>query len=147
MPHLIAIAYEDETTAAQAAEELERRADDLPLDPAAIGVVVCERNGSYQLGATHHPNTSGAWSKFWGVLFGVLMGEIESSAIDSKFRDQIAGLLTPGSSMLFTAVERVGPEAVLEALSQYGGTALHCPLARDGMVELWETLDGEQARS
>ena len=147
MPYLVAIAYEDETTAAQAAEELERRAEDLPLDPDAIGVVVCGRDHSYQLGATHHPHTTGAWSRFWGVLFGVLMGEIESSAIDSKFRDQIAGLLTPGSSMLFTAVEAVSPEEVLEALSQYGGTALHCPLARDGTAELWETLDGEQARS
>jgi len=147
MRQLIAIAYEEQTTAAQAAEELKRRADDLSLDPDAIGVIVCERDGSYQLGATHHPpSATVAWSKFWGILFGVLVGEIESSAMDAKFRDRIADLLTPGSSILFAVVE-MRPEAVLEALTQYGGTPLKCSLGRDGMAELWATLDGEQARS
>jgi uncharacterized membrane protein len=146
MPDLIAIAYAEETIAGQAAEELERRADDLPLDPDAIGVIVCERDGSYQLAASHHPGATAAWSKFWGVLFGVLMGEIESTAIDSDFRDQVKSLLKPGTSMLFIAAERVSPETATEALSQYGGTALMCSLAKDGVAGLWDALDGERAR-
>lgn len=136
MPDLIAIAYAEETIAGQAAEELERCADDLPIDPDAIGVIVCERDASCQLTTSRQPDATAAWSKFWGVLFGVLMGEIESTAIDSEFRDQVKSLLKPGTSMLFIAAERVSPETATEALSQYGGTALSSALADEGMAEL-----------
>src|SRR5204862_1595678 len=70
MPELIAIAYAEETIAAQAAAELERRADDLPIDPDAIGVIVCERNGCWQLTTSRHPGATARWSKFWGALLG-----------------------------------------------------------------------------
>jgi Predicted membrane protein len=147
MPDLIAVAFAEETVAAQAAEELERRADDLPLDPDAIGVIVCERDGSCQLTTSRQPGATAAWSKFWGFLFGVLMGEIESNAIGSEFRDQVKGLLKPGTSMLFIAAERARPDAATEALSQYGGTVLKYPLAKERMAELWDALDGEHARA
>jgi uncharacterized membrane protein len=146
MSDLIAIAYPEETTAGQAAEELERRADDLPVDPDAIGVIVCRRDGCHQLAASHHPGATGAWSKFWGAAFGALMGEAERTAIDSEFCDQVKGLLKPGASVLLVAVERVSPDTATKALSQYGGTVLTCSLAKDGIDELSDALDGEQAR-
>jgi uncharacterized membrane protein len=146
MPHLIALAYAEETVAGQAAEKLERRADGLAIDPGAIAVVVCERDGSYQLTTSRHPYATSAWSKFWGVLLGVMTGAVEMSAIDSSFREQIKGVLTPATSILFVVVERVSPEQVVAALSQYGGTALKCSLARNGMAELRDALDGEHTR-
>jgi uncharacterized membrane protein len=146
MPDLIAIAYAEETIAGQAAEELERRADDLPIDPDAIGVIVCERDGSYQLTTSRHPGATAAWSKFWGVLLGVVMGEVEMSGIDSSFPEQIKSMLKPATSVLFVVVGRSRPEWAVEALSQYGGTTLKCSLERDDMAELWGALDGERAR-
>jgi uncharacterized membrane protein len=147
MPDLIAIAYIEETVAGQAAEELERRVDDLPIDPDAIGVIVCERDGSCQLTTSRHPGATAAWSKFWGVLLGVVMGEVEMSGIDSSFRKQIKRMLKPGTSILFIVVGRLKPERVMEAVSQYGGTALKCSLAEDGTAELWDALDGEHAHA
>jgi uncharacterized membrane protein len=147
MPELIAFAYAEETVAGQAADELERRADELAIDLDAIGLIVRERNGSYQLAASHHAGATAAWSRFWGVLFGVLTGETETTAIDVEFRRQIRNLLKPGTSMLLVALERVSPEMLAQAVSQYGGTSLTCPLSADGTSELWETLDGELARA
>src|SRR5204863_6673032 len=101
MPDLIAIAYAEETIAAQAAEELERRADDLPIDPDAIGVIVCERDGSCQLTTSRHPGATAEWSKFWGGLLGVVMGEVEMGGIDASFRQRVKAMLRPGTSVVF----------------------------------------------
>jgi uncharacterized membrane protein len=147
MLDLIAIAYAEETLAGQAAEELERRADDLPIDPDAIGVIVCERDGSCQLTSSHHPGATAAWSKFWGVLLGVVMGQVEWSGIDPSFRAQIKRTLTPGTSILFVVVGGMRAGRAIEAVSQYGGAALKCPLAKGDMGELWDALDGEHARN
>ena len=146
MPELIAIAYADETIAGQAAEELERRCGDLPIDPDAIGAIVCERDGGRcQLTTSRHPGATAAWSKFWGALLGVVMGECEMSGIDSSFREQIKDMLKPGTSVLFIVVGRVSPELAIDALSHYGGTALKCSLAKDGLAQLRDALDGEHA--
>ena len=135
MPELIAIAYADETVAGQAAEELERRSGDLPIDPDAIGAIVCERDGGRcQLTTSRHPGATAAWSKFWGALLGVVMGECE-----------IKDMLKPGTSVLFIVVGRVSPELAIDALSHYGGTALKCSLEKDGLAELRDALDGEHA--
>jgi uncharacterized membrane protein len=135
MPELIAIAYTEETVAAQAAAELDRCAAEIPLDPDAVGVIVAERNGTHQLLTSRHPGATAAWSKFWGVVFGVVMNEAEPSELDLSFRQQVKGLLRPGSSVLMVAVDRVSPATILAAVSQYGGTHISCrlgsgPLAR-----------------
>jgi uncharacterized membrane protein len=146
MPDLIAIAYAEETVAGQAAEELERRADDLSIDPDAVGVIVCERDGSCQLTTSRHPGATAAWSKFWGLLLGVVMGDVEMGGIDSSFRDQIKRALTPGTSIMVVVVGRMQPERAMEAVSQYGGTALKYPLPKEGVDALCDALDGEHAR-
>ena len=63
MPDLIAIAYAEETTAGQAGEELERRAG-MPIDPDALGVIVCERDGSLRLISSLHPGATVGWGSF-----------------------------------------------------------------------------------
>ena len=147
MPDLIAIAYDEETVAGQAAEELERRADDLRIDPDAIGVIVCERDGSCQLTTSRHPGATAAWSKFWGVLLGAVMGDASVSGIDSAFQSRIKKMLTPGTSLLFVAVDRARPKRATEALSQYGGSGLKCSIANDGMAELRDALDANTSGS
>lgn len=137
MPELIAIAYPEETVAAQAAAELDRCAAEIPLDPDAIGVIVAEKNGNHQLLTSRHPGATAAWSRFWGVIFSVVMNEAEPSELDLSFRQQVKGWLRPGSSLLLVAVRRVSQETVLAAVSQYGGRPLACPLGADATTGLW----------
>jgi uncharacterized membrane protein len=143
MPDLIAIAYAEETTADQAAEELGRGADDLPIDPDAIGVIVCERDGSCRLITSRHPGATAAWSKFWGRLLSIAMNEFATSGIDPAFREQIRAALTPGTSILFVVVGRERAERAVEAVSQYGGRPLRCALSK---AELRDALNGEHAQ-
>ena len=140
MPDLIAIAFAEETVAGQAAEELGRLADDLQLDPDAIGVIICERDGSCQLAASHHPGAKATWGRFWGVLFGVLMGEVDDTAIDPGLRSRIGRSLKPATSILLVVLERLRPEGVAEALSQYGGSLMTFRLGKEEMAELGREL-------
>jgi uncharacterized membrane protein len=142
MPELIAIGYTEETVAAQAAAELDRCAAEIPLDPDAIGVIVAEKNGNHQLLTSRHPGATIAWSRFWGVIFGVVMNETEPSGLDLSFRQQVKGLLRPGSSVLLVAVRRVAPETILSAVSQYGGKSLTSPISAEVTAGLWLDSSG-----
>lgn len=134
---MIVIAYTDETVAAQAAAELDRCAPEIPLDPDAIGVIVVERDEKYRLLTSRRPGVTAAWSKFWGVLFDVLVNEAEPSELDRGFRQRVKGLLGPGSSVLLVAIGTVSAATVLAAVSQYGGRSLTCPLGEDTAAGLW----------
>jgi uncharacterized membrane protein len=142
---LIAIAFGEETVAAQAAAELERRSDDLAIDPDAIGVIICERDGSCQLMTKRHPAATAAWSKFWSRLLEVLMDDWREAGIDPGFRTRVGETLTPGTSMLVAVAAEPQARRAIDALSQYGGRSLTCSLADGGMAELREALDGERA--
>lgn len=104
-------------------------------------MIVAEKNGNHQL-LTSPLGATAAWSRFWGVIFGVVMNKAEPSGIDLGFRQQVKGLLRPGSSVLLVAVRRVTRETVLAAVSQYGGKPLTCPLGADATAGLWPDLAG-----
>src|SRR5689334_19754932 len=160
MSTLIAIGYPDETTATAAADEAERLAGDLIIQPDAIAVIRRDREGKYHVTTNHHAVGAGAtWGMFWGLLFGLLffipvfgmalgagmgalMGKIEKSGIDQEFQDQVRGMLQPGTSALFLVVEKVTPDKAIEAMSKYGGTVLKTSLSKEGERELQEALHG-----
>jgi uncharacterized membrane protein len=143
---LIAIAFGEETTAAQAAAELERRSDDLAIDPDAIGVLIRERDGSCQLMTKRQPAATAGWSKFWSRVLEVLMDDSREAGIDAGFRTRVGEALTPGTSLLLAVADepQVGP--AIEALTQYGGRSLTCGLSDGGMAELRSALDGDPAQ-
>jgi uncharacterized membrane protein len=158
---LIAIGYDDETTAIAAAEEAERLAHDLIIQPDAIAAIVRRQDGKYKVITNHHAVGAGAtWGMFWGLLFGLLffipvfgmalgaglgalMGKIEKSGIDQEFQDQVRGMLQPGTSALFLVVEKVTPDKAIAAMSAYGGTVLKTSLSADTEAALQEALHGE----
>jgi uncharacterized membrane protein len=141
---LIAIAFREETIAAQAALELERR-DDLGIDPDAIGVIIRERDGSCQLMTKRRPAATAAWSNFWSRLLEVVMDEGQEAGIDRGFRRRIGETLTPGTSVLVAIVAEAQARRAIDALSQYGGRSVTCSLADGGMAELREAVDGGRA--
>src|SRR3954469_20403730 len=160
MADLIAIGYDDETTAAAAADEVAVLARDLIIEPDAVAVIVRDREGKYKVTTSHHPVGAGAsYGMFWGLLFGVLffvpvfgmavgaglgalLGKIEKTGIDKQFQQQVRDMLKPGTSALFVVVEKVTPDKAVEALSQYGGTVLKSSLSKDAEAELQEALHG-----
>ena len=154
MTTLIAIGYDDETTATAAADEAERLAEDLIIEPDAIAVIRRDSKGKYHVTTNHHPVAGGtSWGMFWGFLFGLLffvpvfglalgaglgalMGKVEKSAIDKEFQKQVRDMVQPGTSALFLMVEKVTPDKAYEALSKFGGTVVKSSLSREAEEEL-----------
>ena len=163
MAELVAIGYDDETTAAKAAEEVYRLSQDLIIEPDAVAVIVRDKEGKYKVTTSHHPVGVGAsWGMFWGLLFGLLffvpvfgmavgaglgalMGKVEKTGIDKQFQQQVRDMVQPGTSALFVVVEKVTPDKAVEALSQFGGTVLKSSLSKDAEHELQDALHGKPA--
>jgi uncharacterized membrane protein len=161
MADLIAIGYPDEGTAAQAAEEARRLAEQLVIEPDAIATIVRDNEGKYHVTTSHHMVGGGAtWGMFWGLLFGMLFfvpvfgmavgaglgalfGKIEKSGIDKQFQAQVREMLQPGTSALFLVVEKVTPDKAVDGLAPFGGTVLKSSLSKDAERELQNALHGE----
>lgn len=161
MSDLIAIGYEDETTAAKAAEEVGRLSQELIIQPDAVATIVRDKDGGYHVSTNHHIVGAGAtWGMFWGLLFGVLffvpvfgmalgaglgalMGKVEKTGIDKQFQQQVRDLIKPGNSALFLIVDKVTPDKAVAALSKFGGTVLKSSLSGDAERELQTELHGE----
>jgi uncharacterized membrane protein len=163
MADLIAIGYPDETTAAEAAEEVKTLTRDLIIEPDAVAVIVRDQDGKYKVTTSHHPVGGGAsWGMFWGLLFGLLffvpvfgmavgaglgalMGKVEKTGIDKQFQDQVRDMVQPGTSALFLVVEKVTPDKAIEGLSRFGGTVLKSSLSKDAEHDLQDALHGSSA--
>jgi uncharacterized membrane protein len=163
MADLIAIGYDDETTAALAEAEVQRLAQDLVIQPDAVATIVRTTDGKYKVSTNHHAVGAGtSWGMFWGLLFGLLffvpvfgmaigaglgalMGKVEKSGLDKEFIKQVRDMLQPGTSALFIIVEKVTPDKAVEGLSQYGGTVLKSSLSKDAEAQLQEALHGTPA--
>ncbi len=163
MSDLIAIGYDDETTAAKAADEVRRLASELIIQPDAVATIVRDRDGDYHVNTNHHFVGGGAtWGMFWGLLFGLLFfvpvfglaigagfgalfGKIEKSGIDREFQQQVRDMIKPGNSALFLIVEKVTPDKAVAALSKFGGTVLKSSLTNEAQRELQQALHGEGA--
>ena len=161
MAELIAIGYTDTVTAHAAADEAERLAEDLVLQPDAIAVIVRKPDGRYKVTTNHHVVGQGTtWGMFWGFLFGLLffvpvlgmavgagmgalMGKLTRIGIDKEFESRVRDMLQPGTSALFLIVDQVTPGKAVEALSSYGGTVLKTSLSAEAEKELQEALHAE----
>lgn len=160
MADLIAIGYDSEDTAEQAAEEVYRLAHDLVIEPEAVAVIKRDRNGKYKVITNHHPVALGVtWGMFWGVLFGLLFfvpvfglavggalgalfGTVDKIGIDKTFQQEVRDMLQPGTSALFLVVDKVTPDKAIDSLSKYGGHVLKTSLAADAEQKLQEALAG-----
>jgi uncharacterized membrane protein len=131
MSELVAVAYEDETIAARAAEELHRSSEELSIDPDASSVLVRERDGTCRLTTSCARDIAPDWSAFWGALLGPILGGEGEMTIEAPFRRRLQALLAPGSSVLLFATPDLGKERILDSLSHFGGRALSCRLAED----------------
>lgn len=160
MATLVAIGYPDQLTAHAAAEEAQRLAADLIIEPDAIAVITRDDGGKFHVTTNHQSVGGGAsWGMFWGFLFGVLffipflgmavgaglgavMGKVTKTGVDRQFEAQVRDMLVPGTSALFLLVEKATPDKAVEALSRFGGTVLKSSLSKEQEAELQEALHG-----
>ncbi len=161
MPDLIAIAYDDTTTALSAMDEVQHLAQDLVIQPDAVAAIIRSDDGKYRTVTNQHEVGAGAtWGLFWGFLFGILffipvlgmafgaglgavMGKITKSSIDKGFQDQIRDALQPGTSALFLIVEQMTTDKATEGLSQFGGTVVKTSLSKEDEADLQAALHGD----
>jgi uncharacterized membrane protein len=161
MATLVAIGYDAEGTAAEAAAEVGRLSRDLIIEPDAVAVITRDPEGGYHVSTNHHSVGAGAtWGMFWGLLFGLLFfipvfgmavgaglgalfGKIDKTGIDKEFQDQVRDMVKPGTSALFLIVERATPDKAVAALSRFGGTVLKSSLSHEAEAELQEALHGK----
>ena len=160
MPDLIAIAYDDTTTAMSAMDEVHHLANDLVIQPDAVAAIVRSDDGKYRTITNQHEVGAGAtWGLFWGFLFGILffvpvlgivlgagmgaiMGKITKAEIDKGFQDQIRDALQPGTSALFLIVEQMTTDKATEGLAKFGGNVIKTSLSKEAEAELQEALHG-----
>ena len=163
MADLVAIGYDDETTAHQAAAEVGRLTQELIIQPDAVAVITCDQEGKYHVTTNHHAVAGGAtWGMFWGLLFGMLffvpvlgiavgaglgalMGKLEKSGIDKQFQSQVKDMVQPGTSALFLVLDKATPDKAIAAMQKYGGTVLKSSLSEQAEAELQSALHGTQA--
>jgi uncharacterized membrane protein len=163
MADLIAIGYDDTTTAMQAEEEVQRLAQDLVIQPDAVAVIIRSQDGKIKTITNHHAVGKGAtWGLFWGFLFGLLffipffgmaagagigalIGHVSKAGVDQAFQNQVREMLKPGTSALFMVVEQMTTDKAMDALSKYGGTVLKTSLSKEAEKQLQDALHGEQA--
>lgn len=160
MATLVAIGYESEGTAAEAAEEVRRLSQDLVIEPDAVAVIARDSKGEYHVTTSHHAVGVGAsWGMFWGLLFGLLffvpvfgmalgaglgalIGKVEKTGIDKEFQAQVRDLVQPGTSALFMIVEPATPDRAIASLSRFGGTVLKSSLSEEDEEQLQQALHG-----
>lgn len=161
MPDLIAIGYDDTTTAVQAMEEAERLAADLIIQPDALAAIVRNDEGKYRTITNQHVVGGGAtWGMFWGLLFGILFfvpvfgmvlgaafgalgGKLAKGTIDKQFQEQVREQVKPGTSALFMILEQMTADKALAALGKYGGTVIKTSLSAEQEAEIQAALHGE----
>ncbi|GGN77204.1 membrane protein [Actinoplanes lobatus] len=162
MATLVAIGYDDETTATAASLEAHRLAKDLIIQPDAIAAIIRDKEGKFHVTTSHHEVAAGTtWGMFWGFFFGLLFfipvlgmavgaglgaltGKLGKNAINKEFQTQVRDLLQPGTSALFLVVEKVTPDKAIQALSQFGGTVLKSSLSKEAEAELQDALHGTE---
>ena len=152
----IAIGYPDEATAQQARDEVSW----LTKRPNTARAIIRNREGTTWVATNPYRLAVGIiWGMLLGLLVdlaagtgvGVLVGaglgaaiaKVDRSGIDRRFQGRVRGMLKPGtSSLVVLVVNKQTTDAVVEALSRYGGTVLESSLSLEAEWRLQEALLG-----
>ena len=161
MPDLIAIGYDDTTTALSAMDEVGHLAQDLIIQPDAVAAIIRNQDGKFRTVTNQHEVGAGAtWGMFWGLLFGILFfvpifgmaigaafgalgGKMAKDSISKDFQDQVREALQPGTSALFMVVEQMSTDKALDGLSKFGGNVIKTSLSDEDEAEIQKHLHGD----
>jgi uncharacterized membrane protein len=160
MATLVAIGYDDQTTAEEARQTVQGLESELIIQADQVAAISRDPSGKYHVTTTHGGASAGggaAWGGFWGLLFGLLFfvpfaglalgagmgalfGHLGEKGIDKQFQEQVRDHLKPGTSALFMVIEQVTADKATAALSNYGGTVIKTSLSDEDTKRLQEAL-------
>jgi uncharacterized membrane protein len=139
MADLIAVTFDDETTAFDLRAELAKLQKEYLIDMDDVVVVTRDEKGKVKLHQAVNLTAAGAvGGSFWGLLIGMLFlnpllgmavgagagalsGKLTDIGIDDKFMKELGENLPKGGSALFTLVKRSTPDKVIERLEPFRG--------------------------
>jgi uncharacterized membrane protein len=162
MADLIAVTFNDETTAFELRAELAKLQKEYLIDMDDIVVVTRDDKGKVKLHQAVNLTAAGAvGGSFWGLLIGMLFlnpllgmavgagagalsGKLTDIGIDDKFMKELGENLPNGGSALFTLVKRSTPDKVLERLEPFRGKGkvMRTSLSKESEDELRSFLEG-----
>lgn len=161
MADLIAVAFEDETTAFELRAALAKMQKEYLIDMEDVVVVTRDAEGKVKLHQAINLTAAGAaGGGFWGMLIGLiflnpllgvavgagagaLSGYLTDIGIDDKFMKELGESLPKGGSALFTLVKKATGDKVLERLEPFRGKGriLKTSLSKDSEDSLREALE------
>jgi uncharacterized membrane protein len=139
MSTLVAVLFEDDTTAFEMRTALMKMQKQYLIDLEDAVVVIKNQNGSVKLDQTTNLTAAGALGGgFWGMLIGLLflnplLGAAigaTAGAVSARFKDigindqmmrDLAQSFKPGSSALFVLLRKMTADKVLEGLKPFSG--------------------------
>src|SRR5262245_8439986 len=161
MSTLVAVVFDDETTAFEMRAALMKMQKQYLIDMEDSVAVIRNQNGMIKLDQAVKLTAAGAvGGGFWGMLIGLLflnpllgaaLGAM-AGAVTAKFRDigindqmmrDLAQSFKPGSSGLFILVRRMTADKVLDGLKQFSGRGrvFQTSLTKDDEATLRASLE------
>ena len=158
MSTLVAIGYDDQFKAEEVRLSLMKMQKDYLIDLEDAVVAVKNDKGKVRLHQAVNVTAAGALSGgFWGTLIGLIFlnpllgmavgatagavsGALTDVGINDKFMKELAGTMTPGSSVLFVLVRHATPDKVLDEIKGTGGKVLKTSLSHDNEAKLQAAL-------
>src|SRR5947199_6816554 len=160
MATLVAIGYDDQTTADEARSTVQQLESELIIEADQVAAISRDLEGKYHVHTTHGGASAGGgavWGGFWGLLFGLLFfvpfagwavgaglgalfGHLGKQGIDKAFQQQVRDYVKPGTSALFMVIEHATPDKATAALQQYGGTVIKTSLSDEDTKRLQDAL-------
>jgi len=168
MSTMVAMVFDDESTAFEMRGELVKMQNQFLLDMDDAVVVTRDARGKTKLHQAVSLTAAGAVSgSFWGMLVGLLFlnpllgvaigagagalaGKFREIGLDDRMMGEIRAALKPGTSALFVIIRNVTVDKVLDGLKQFSGRGrvFQTSLSKDderALREVFETPEMEKA--
>jgi uncharacterized membrane protein len=158
MSNLVAVAYDDETTAEKVLETLRRMQAEHLVDLEDAVWVTRSADGKVKLHQSVNTTAAGAaggalWGTLIGMLFfmpllglafgagaGALTSRLSDVGVDDSLARTLGEKLKPGTSALLILVRSVTADKVLPELRQFGGHLIQTSLSAGAESKLRKAL-------
>ena len=159
MSDLIVIGSDVAATARQAYEQVLDLQQDFIVQLRGLAIVEVDADGKTHVDTPQRIiGTSAAAGALWGLLFGVLffvpgmallggalgalIGKLNQSGVDDRFRAQVQDLLSPGHSAVVIMAGKITEDKFSAGMQRFGGRILKTSLSDSDEKELAEELAG-----
>jgi uncharacterized membrane protein len=162
MSSMVAVVFNDETTAFEMRAALAKMQKDYLIEMEDAVVVTKGKDGNTKLHQAVNLTAAGAvGGGFWGMLIGMLFlnplvgaavgaasgaiaGKLSDIGINDKMMKDLATSFSPGSSALFVLVRKATADKVLDGLKPFAGKGkvFHTSLSKDDEAALRKVLEG-----